>query len=539
MALVSHDEHYRRIWMFPRNIRSIPPWKMAQICALFQESFKTGNWSGNQELQNNLCRALESAGLKRPGVQYDPASGGPRTYLSQLRCLGLIFSREDIIWFTKGGEDLVNAVPPLPIMQNLLLRHQYPSIYGMSSGVKINPQIRVKPVLFVLKLLSDSRINTLTISELMIPTIFGHNKDCHEICVRKILSLRAGKAIVELLEDSKTDLYTPRTRLRTAGNALKDVKDIANTLKNYLQSCCLINVEKKNGSDVISFNPEVRVLYEKYLREEDKFISTEGGEESFQRAFGAWDSQKDTRGLSTKEAINKKSAGQSIIKAMFMQYCGERVVSDTPHEFVTKVSQDFGFSKAEILTTIEPLMRSSLSYFEATFLDLSKGGAPSAINFEKAVCNLFQDRLLFKASLTGQKKRQGVGGYADIFLVALDEKNCALVDTKASPVYSLSSSDYRSMAHSYIQAYQELCTGKNLTLEFCLYVAGGFAETGVKQKLAELKKETNIPVSAIAAHDFLAIARNRIPPQHQERIRTIFKKNTILNALDFALQAHG
>jgi hypothetical protein len=157
MGLAKHLDGYRRVWMFPRNIRRISPWKMSQILSLMMQLTRDTEWAGNQDLQDAFCKALEVAGLKKEGVQYDAHSGGPRTYLAQLKCLGLLFEREGRLLATKAGEDLANGLPPLPIVQSMVLRHQYPSVYGNLANVRMNPQMRVKPFLFVLKLLNHKK----------------------------------------------------------------------------------------------------------------------------------------------------------------------------------------------------------------------------------------------------------------------------------------------------------------------------------------------------------------------------------------------
>lgn len=282
MVPAAHNPQYRRIWMFPRNIRRVHPWKMAQICALLKEQINAGAWSGNQALQNAFCKALENAGLKRAGVQYSPNSGGPRTYLSQLKCLGLIFQRDDnSIWFTKAGEDLLEGEPPLPIMQSMLLRHQYPSVYGKLNNVKINSGLRVKPFVFVLDLLQDERIEHLTIEELCVPVVFGHNNGCIELCIDKILQLRAGHNLREVIGHNHEDLYTPRARSRSVSGSLKDIKDIANTCKNYLQAVCLVDVTASNrGAEEIRISHDMLPVIRTTQRNRDRFYAVSDDEKS-------------------------------------------------------------------------------------------------------------------------------------------------------------------------------------------------------------------------------------------------------------------
>jgi hypothetical protein len=87
-------------------------------------------WASNQRLQNQFIKALEIAGLKSSGVLYDPKSGGARTYIAQLRSLGLVFKREQKLYLTIAGEDMANGKPPLPILQEMLFRNQFPSVYS-------------------------------------------------------------------------------------------------------------------------------------------------------------------------------------------------------------------------------------------------------------------------------------------------------------------------------------------------------------------------------------------------------------------------
>jgi hypothetical protein len=165
---------------------------------------------------------------------------------------------------------------------------------------------------------------------------------------------------------------------------------------------------------------------------------------------------------------------------------------------------------------------------------MSKGGTSTATKFEKAVCILFNNRLHFKAEHTGQRKRtEGVGGYADVFIVALDNKHCAIIDTKASPAYTITSDDYAKMISNYIVNYKELCNKQDLDLEFCLYVAGGLQEERVKTKLKEIKKETRVSASAINAFELLQLSMKNIPKNQQSKVRSVFKKTKVVCNSDF------
>lgn len=512
MSLVRHIDGYRRVWMFPRNIRSIYPWKMAQIQALILQVIKRGDWA--QSIQNSFCNALEIAGLKNKGVQYDPHSGGPRTYLSQLKCLGLLFSRPDgSIYPTIAGKDLADGKPPLPILQQLLLDHQYPSAYSSFQNVKINPLLKVKPFLFVLELLKHNDIGHLSNLELAVPVIYGHNNNCLNLCHDKIMRLRGGASLIDVIDDIEKDLYLPRSH-GDLELKLKNILDIANTCKNYLKACCLVYEDDSLGQQRIFFSDDSIELYDLALNRIDKYIA-ESTEESFQRAYGAWNKRKDTRRLSSEDLVSTGGAKAGIVLSRFYRLCGQHLITSLPDEFISSMISGYGFSREEILDILEPHLVNSVDFYESTFLDLAKGGISTAPDFEKSLTDLMQKKFSFFAKHTGQLRRRGVGGYADVFIVADDYNHCAILDAKASPSYSMSSDDFSKLVSNYIPNYTELIDrfdelrDRNVTLEFCTYVAGGFSGD-IAFKLNEASNMTGVPCSAIRARDLLQLAKNNV-----------------------------
>lgn len=522
MSLVPHIDGVRRIWMFPRNIRRIYPWKMAQILAMFLQHLRQDDWRGNQQLQDRFCKGLEDAGLKTRGTQYDPNSGGPRTYEAQLRCLGLIFRRENNgHFFTIAGEDLAKGEPPLPILSAMLLRHQYPSAYGAGQNVRINNRLRVKPFLFILQLLNYPEIDYLTNEEIAVPVVYGHNHACLEICKEKILQIRNGDSFRDVVDHPSTDLYMPRT----SSSPINNILHIGNTCKNYMQACNLVYVDRVDGEERVYFSQEIRELFEGSLESVERFIPL-NGEESFQRQYGSWNRQKDTRRLG-ELAEQVLTAEQSIILSKFYQYCGENVVSEMPEEFFRSLQNGFGFDGETAAETLAPYLPKSLDFFESTFLELSRGGSRKATRFEQAIKNLFEAKLHFNGRHTGPLRSPNGGGYADVFLVALDNRHCALVDGKASPHYSLSRPDYRAMRYDYIPNYLELAEGRDLQLEFSLYVAGGFSGD-VQGRLNNLTRETGTPCSGITASKLLALAKSNPRPEEQLNVRRRLSESGIL-----------
>jgi len=533
MSLVAFDNIHRRVWMFQRNIRKIYPWKVSQILSLIHMNLENDTWSGNQTAQDAFTKSLEEVGLKREGVQYDLHSGGARTYFSQLESLGLFFTRDDgSMWLTIAGQDLVDGTHlPAEIMRTQLLNYQYPSIYSQVANVKIHPRIKVKPFLFILELLLDPEIEHLTDSEMIIPVMYGHNINCINICKNKILEFRDSQDIFSVIDNPAQDLFTPRTRGRSAEKALEDFKNIANTCKNFLESCSLVISQIAEDSRVkqIVINEGVLPDILSALENKNTFIPVNGAE-SFQRKYGAWNRQRDTRNLSRGTA--RVSRGEPIIHALFAEYAGKNLVLDMPMEFVDK-AVNHGFDRQLVMNTIEPYLVNSLSLYEQNFMELSSGGRATANDFEKAVRRLFEERLHYKATHTGQRHRAGkTGGFSDIFIQENSGRFCAIIDTKASPKYDLSAADFHTMTNSYIPSIQEIAEYKGEELGFCAYVAGGFSNS-INDRVRTLSTESGKCFTAIKAYDLLKLCQKEIPTTEQENITDIFRSQKLLAINDF------
>lgn len=466
-----------------------------------------GNWHGNQNLQNAFCKALENINIKVAGSQRDPHSGGPRTYFSQLKMLGLIYSNTDgHTNLTRAGDALSQGIEPLKVLQTQLLAHQYPSFYAKGPNVRIHPNIQIKPFVFILQLLHDDQIKYLTNEEFIIPLIYGHNQACYDICKIKILELRKTQDLLSVIDDHQNDTYTPRGAKSPIENRLKNnIKHIANTCQNYLQAACLISPDKTNKYIRYHFNTDFEALYQEHETNKNNFIPNHTNEESFQRAYGSWDKKKDTRKQKQQKQMNR---GENIITAEFMRHCGTSPVGyGTNENFVNKLHKKYGFDKKLVEETIAPYENRTLDIFEAHYLDLAVGSNKTALDFEKATANLLRTRMGLEVEETGQKKRsKGVGGYSDLLVYSKNKQNCAIIDTKASNSYSLPSTDYHKMASNYVPNVGELTQESECTLELCTYVAGGF-KGNIKKRLAELAGETSTQTSAIKARKLLQIAK--------------------------------
>lgn len=527
--IIPFNARYRRVWMFPRNIRKIYPWKVAQVCQHLQGLANDTEWDGNQVLQNSFSASLEQANLKNGGEKIDPKSGGARTYISQLECLGLVYKSEGALKFTLAGKSLLEMEEPLRVVQSQLLNHQYPSAYGAKPNVKIDPRIRIKPFLFLLALMQDVQIQYLENLEFIFPVVYGHNWDCFENCKKKILAFRADSSgdVTKHIDNFEEDFYLPRSGSET--NPFANVEAIANTAKNYLESAVLVQSEIVDKKQRISVNPDYQDVINRAIQQRENYIPNPTDQVSFQRAYGAWNRNKDT---SRESQPKRKTKGESLIIARFMEYVGGNLVIDNADKFVDQMVNQFGFKKTDVEAVISPYIDKALSFFEAKYIELSKGGTATATDFEKATVQLLVDRLGIDALHIGSKRKTyGVGAYMDVLVDNEDNKSCGLIDTKASSLYNVPSSDYAKMLTNYIPNYEEV-SKKDRTLDFVSYIAGGFSGE-INSKLRSITENTGIYASAVTAKVLIDVLRTKDITLNKKKTWEVFKINRVLAVEDF------
>ncbi|MBI9096343.1 MAG: hypothetical protein JEY71_15865 [Sphaerochaeta sp.] len=407
--LLSFDKNTRRVWMFPRNIRNIEPWKLHQILTVLMEYVQTSDMS-SQKVQDLLYSILASIGIKRDAMLRDPKSGGMRTYFAQLECLGLVYKTSKKSYeFTIAGEMMRDGIEPQKVLQFALLRHQYPSSYSNGQNIKIDQRIKIKPFIFILMLLHDERLAAyITSEEIQIPVIYGHNYNCYEACLTKILEMRAGKDFSQVVDNPSDDLYTPRGSgiLRLAYN---NVSDIANTAKNYLQAAGLLicDLQKASGKERYVFNEAFEDVYISELEKKDEYVRYPENKESFQRAYGRYDKAKDTRVIQPKK--RKQSSGaETLIQLKCIEYMKDNPFSS---DFVAEYCNEmgtYGFSKDLVTEVINPLLARKATLEESVYLEYANSGGVKATEFEKATTSLLKSLGFNRAIWIGNKKTRPV-----------------------------------------------------------------------------------------------------------------------------------
>ena len=104
---------------------------------------------------------MEQAGLKRIGERRDQTGGGARTYKAWVVSLGLIFIQESTgkLKLTLAGEAIMAGESPVEVLMHQILRYQFPSSFSLSRGVQVSQRFKIRPFRFLLRLLSDSRLD--------------------------------------------------------------------------------------------------------------------------------------------------------------------------------------------------------------------------------------------------------------------------------------------------------------------------------------------------------------------------------------------
>lgn len=515
-GVLSFDPETRRVWMFPRNIRDIAPWKLYKILKVLMQCEDINQYSGEE--QKVMYDLLGDSGIKRPSQLRDKNPGGMRTYFSQLEALGLVFRAEgsDSYNYTLAGEALSNEENPLKVLQYQLLRHQYPSAYGLGQNVKIDPRMEVKPFMFLLRLLQDERLQGhLSNFDVVFPVIYGHNDDCYEFVVSKILEYRREGDFRKVIENWEKDLFTPRG---APENAIKNICDIANTAVNYLKAASLAVIDDSfNRRSRVVFNKNYEDLYREFLKESDKYLSikTRTETQSFQRAYGRYLKSKDTRSAKECASITKESPSLQFATIKYIEYINDYLFSEDVNKFVAEMAS-YGISEIDSIAAVDKMTPRKRPLEENTYIDYALSEGVMSDEFEMATTNLMRKLGFTESAWIGSERphRNAEEKFPNIFIKKANTKDCGLAGAKATSSYNLGQSDILKLENTYINAIEE--TEKSSQLIYFVYVAGGY-KGDINKALSELKEAISLPVSAIDAKGMLNLLSKKWTPEEIEK----------------------
>jgi hypothetical protein len=491
--------------MFPRNFRKAYAWKIAKILALFSSSVAEGGQ--DKDVQRKFISALKQANLQvgRENETRDPNPGDYRTYRAQMSGFGFVFQREDSpVCFTKAGRDILDGVPALKVLQTQVIRHQYPSVYSRSRNVEIDAAIRLRPFVFLLRLMKEEKLGRyITSKEGAVAVACAKTERDHDLVVDLILRSRAGEDLGALVK-----LGELRTAKTSEGEVtLAALNDISNTMVSGVLGGCMLVVEdgKVDGKARYVHNAEFQDVIDAACTSAFSEIPNADNDESFQRAYGAWDVKKDTAVADPSSGTVSRREGPEVgmIKALYFDFQGDEgigLAGVLSPKFVEQAKAVLGVSEAQVRKALESYLRYSMQESERDFIRISAGGTTTAMAFEKKIRAIFQDDFSITAYHTGQQKPRGrlIGGFADVLLVFQSPLGCVILDAKSTPMYSFPASDCRAMKDycAYFSDMPDAPKGAGL-------LAAGFVScsfsSGAPSRLKEISSNVGVPVFALSA----------------------------------------
>lgn len=303
-----------------RKLNSVP-----EVLATFADLSLNEEWNGQRDSHLAYEEALEVAGLKRKGERRDHTGGGARTYKAWLVSLGLIFTQESTgrIKLTLAGEAIMNGESPVKVLTNQILKYQFPSAFSVSRGVQVASRFKIRPFRFLLRLLSDNRIQYLTeeeIAKIVVTEAETESKRCFEYIVDRIIQFRSyGDACLE--EDFLLKYQSSKGGINLE-HPYSHLLDLANTLVNWLEYTQLVKREDKKVAILDEKQDEINII----LQETTSMIDRPENHEYFQRKYGVdLKHKKDSRDL-TKSATITPCA--SIIVQTINQRNGKNLSFD-------------------------------------------------------------------------------------------------------------------------------------------------------------------------------------------------------------------
>ena len=491
-------------WWVTRPKRKLNP--IPEELAAFSSVALGKKWVGNRESHIAFEEELEKSGTKRIGERRDASGSGGRTHAAMLYSLGLWFEKDEKVFLTLAGEAIMQGKSPVPVLKKQVLRFQYPSPYADS--VKVTPRFKIRPFIFVLKLLSDERISYLLQEEIaLIVAIEAENESekCYEKVVGQILRFRSyGESIF------------PDNYLEDHQASKNNLMDVANTIMNWLDYTQLVYREQKK----ISIDETKREEAVKTVAEAPAFIKYPIEADIYQRKYGIdpWH-LKDTRNLLATETISSAMVDRNRILRAFFAYSSLRPIAKIDAAVVDYICNLSGTGQKFTETVlIETYPHGAIGGYLSNYRNMAFKGRDEAIDFEEATTNLFQDIFGYTATHLGQT---GSKSAPDVLLLSDSDGYQAIIDNKAYSAYSITGDHHNRMVHNYLEGIGNYST-YGLPIGFFTYISGGFVKH-IDQQIQSEVHETGIHGSGITVSNLInLIEDHQEHPYTHKELREIF-----------------
>lgn len=502
-----------------RKLNTIP-----EVLSVFAGATLEHQWDGSRNLHIQFEEELEKAGLKRVGSRRDAGGSGGRTYAAWLRSLGLICEESSTkqVYLTLAGEAIVAGKNPVKVLKKQVLEYQFPSQFSLSVGV--DERFKIKPFRFLLQLMMDSRIQTLSTDEVgkIVITEAETERDFERI-VKRILDYRNDGD--KILEADFFQKYLPVADPE-ARYPFQKLTDVANTMFNWLEYCQLVERDTNIAYIPEACKPEVTSI----LAQKSPLITNPTDAEFFQRKYGIdpWH-HKDTRNLLTTKTVTSRSIEEQRVKNAMIALAGKRPIktinSDVIDYIVNLTGTDQGLVEQTLLSAYP---HGLIGGFLANYYEMAFKGTEEAVDFEIATTDLFRDVFGYNAIHLGQT---GAKSAPDVLLLSDSEGYQAIVDNKAYSKYSITGDHHNRMVHNYIKKISNY-SNSPYPIGFFTYIAGGFISTIDRQIQAEVE-EANVHGSGITVATFIKmIEKASEEPYTHGRLRDIFSVDREIKLVD-------
>lgn len=519
-------------WWAPRpkrKLNSIP-----EILAVFSTVSLDAQWQGSIGLHRLFEDGLEEAGLKRIGERRDARGSGGRTYYAWLSSLGLVFTQESTnkAFLTLAGEAIMQGRSPVEVLKWQVLKYQFPSPFSLSIASpksRVNERFRIRPFLFLLRLLNDERIQYLTTEEIgkvVIVEAENETEKCYERIVRRVLNYRDGGDAT--LSSDFFSLYAPSSGSVNPNCPYRHLTDAANTFVNWLDYTQLIYREP---GGIIKLLAEKKEEVGSILSKRIPFIDRPEDQEYFQRKYGLdpWH-QKDTRNLTASKTITSRAIDQQRIKQAFIALSLRKPIRKITTEVIDYVVEVTGADGKLVEATLEKSYpNGAIGGFMTEYFEMAFKGTEEAIQFELATTELFKDIFGYNAIHLGQT---GSKSAPDVLLLSDSDGYQAIIDNKAYSNYSISGDHFNRMVHNYIENISSYSSFPH-PLAFFSYIAGGFGNQ-IDHQIRKIAEASGTHGAAITVSNMIRLVekQNEEPISHAD-IRRIFSVDRQIVLPDF------
>lgn len=496
-----------------RKLNSIP-----EVLSLAAENVLRQQWKGERDTHLRYESDLEDLGLKRIGDRRDQSGSGARTYFAWLRSLGLVFEQSNtgLIQLTLAGEAVLSSDYPAKEIANQVLKYQFPSAYSILPNVAVSPEFKIHPFWFLLKLLSDSRINYLKqdeIEKIVIIEAKNETDECYEKVVTDILNYRSFG--ISALDNA---FFGPNA---TKGISIRDdgtsnLSDIANTILNWLEYTQLVY---RIPGGKVAILTEKKSIVDSIISKPMKFIPRPENEEFYARQYGL-DTRhhKDTRNLLNTSTVSNDMIMRQKIQTIFLNFALENPVTEINTDVVDYIAEKVNCPTGLVENVLRvKYPNGAIGAFLTEYRSMAFMNREKATSFELVTAKIFSDIFGFRTKHVGP-----IGKTPDVLVVSDSDNYQGIIDNKAYSSYSISNDHHNRMVHNYIKDIGRYTTDPLKPLAFYGYIAGGFARN-IDSQLQSISNETGIHGAAIGVDNFIEMVmkQTRTPYSHAT-IRNIF-----------------